>query len=212
MKNTIYIISLLFIYLNCSSAKTSTQKSDIKAIVENRQLNILYRGVQNNLNIDIPQSDSIQVSGTGVKKEAKNRYSIIPTTGSTLEITITGFMRREVFIEKRKFRILNIGRPYASINNQTKQINLTTKELANSKINYFIPQLVYELPKVGKFGYQINQEESLINYGEEFSQSAKEKIFKMKPGDSMVIKELSLENERPNIDYKEVNPLIVIIE
>lgn len=212
MKKAIYYTSLLFIYLNCSPAKTSTKNSDIKAIVENKQLNILYRGVKNNLIIDIPQSDSIIVNGVGVKKEGKNIYSIIPTTGTILEITITGFIRGKVVVDKRKFRILNIGRPFASINNQTKQINLTTKELAHSKIKYFIPQLVYELPKVGKFRYQINQEKPLINYGAEFSQSVKDKIFKMKPDDSIVIDQLSLENEQPNIDYREVNPLKVIIE
>jgi hypothetical protein len=212
LKKTIYLILLLIICLNCSPTKTFTKESDIKAIVENRQLNILYRGVRNHLNIDIPQSDSIQVSGAGVKKEGKNRYSVVPTTGTTLEITISGFIRDKVVTDKRKFRILNIGRPFASINNQTIQINLTNEELALSKIKYFIPQLVYELPKVGKFHYQINQEESLINYGEEFNQSAKDRILKMKSGDSIVIDELSLENEQPNIDYKKVNALKVIIQ
>ena len=212
MKKPIYLTSLLLISLNCSPTKTFTKNSDNKAIVENRQLNILYRGVKNNLSIDIAQSDSIKVSGTGVKKEGENLYSITPTTGSILEITITGFIRGKVVVDRRKFRILNIGKPFASINNQTKQIKLTNKELAYSEIKYFIPQLVYELPKVGKFRYRINQEEPLINYSEEFSQSAKEKIFKMKPNDSIVIDQLSLENEQPNIDYKEVNPLKVIIE
>ncbi|WP_231433699.1 GldM family protein [Chryseobacterium sp. Leaf313] len=95
MKKTIYLILLLIICLNCSSTKTFTKKSDIKAIVENRQLNILYRGVQNHLNIDIPQSDSIQVSGAGVKKDGKNRYSIVPTTGTTLEIPFQGLLETE---------------------------------------------------------------------------------------------------------------------
>ncbi|GEM_PF-3525686 len=212
MKKKIYITTLLAICLNCSTIKTFTKKSDIKAIVENKQLNILYRGVQNHLNIDIPQSDSIQVSGAGVKKEGKNLYSIIPTTGTSLEITITGFIKDKIIADKRKFRILNIGRLFASINNQTILINLTNEELAHSKIKYFIPQLVYELPKVAKFHYRINQEETMVNYGEEFNHYVKEKIFKMKSGDSIIIDNLSFDNEQPNIDYKKANALKVIIQ
>lgn len=212
LKKTIYIILLLATYLNCSPTKTFTKNSDIKAIVENRQLNILYRGVKNHLKIDIPQADSIKVNGMGVKKEGENMYYIIPTTGSILEITITGYVKDKIITDERKFRILNIGRPFASINNQTIQINLTSEELALSKIKYFIPQLVYELPKVAKFHYQINQEEPLINYGEKFTQSAREKIFKMNAGDSIVIDELSFDNELPNVDYKKANALKVIIQ
>lgn len=214
MKKIIYFTIILYIFIDCSSRKhiSFSKDSNIKSVIENSQLNIVYRGIKNHLTIYVPKSDSIKVSGIGVKKESENNYSITPTIGTTLKITITGFFKGKEVIEKREFRIFKIDKPFASIGNRTGEITLSNKELADSKIEYFIPQFVYKLGKVGKFRYKINDEESVVNYGDEFNKSAKEKIFKMKSGDYMVIDELNFNPELQSVDLKKVTELKVLID
>lgn len=175
-------------------------------------MNIVYRGIKNYLTIYVPQSDSIKVSGIGVQKHSENNYSIVPSFGTSLEIEITGFFKGKEIIDKREFRILNIDQPFASIGNRIESITLLKEELVNSTIKYFIPQFVINLGKIGRFRYQINDEESEINYGEEFSKSTKERIYKMKSGDSIVIDDLHFNFEPPNVDLKKVTKLTVHIK
>ncbi len=203
---------ILLLYNSCASSKIITSDSNIKPIIENKQLNILYRGIKNYLTIYVPKSDSIKVDGMGVQKESENNYSITPSLGSSLEITITSFFNRKKVIDKREFRILNIDKPFASIGNRIELISLSKEELANSVIKYVIPQFVINLEKIGKFRYQINGGASEINYGEEFSTIAKEKIYKMKSGDSIVIDDLRFNLEPPNTDLKKMTELKVLIK
>ncbi len=172
----------------------------------------MYRGIKNHLTIYVPKSDSIKVSGPGVYKEGENKYSIVPGTGSSMAITITSFIEGKKITDKREFRILNINNPFTSINNKIEKITLSREELANSTIEYLIPQLVLKLGKVTKFRYQINEEEPMINYGDKFSRLVKEKIFNLKSGDHMIIDELSFGPELQSIDLKKVTQLKVYIK
>lgn len=181
-------------------------------MIENKELNIVYRGIKNHLTIYVPKSDSIKVSGSGVYKEEENKYYIVPSTGNTLQIKIISFNKAKQTVEKREFRILNIGKPFASIKNKTGKTTLSKEELATSTIEYFIPQFVMKLGKVGKFRYQINDEKPLVNYGNEFNKSVKEKIYNMKSGDVMIIDELNYNPELQSVDLKKVTELIVYIE
>jgi hypothetical protein len=160
----------------------------------------------------MPKSDSIKVSGPGVYKESENKYFITPGLGSSMEITITGFVKGKAITDKREYRILNINNPFASINNKIEKITLSKEELANSKIEYFIPQLVIKLGKVTKFRYQINEEEPMVNNSDKFNKSAKEKIFNLKSGDHIVIDELSSGPELQNVDLKRITELTVYIK
>lgn len=164
------------------------------------------------MRIYVPKSDSIKVSGLGVYKEEENKYYITPATGTSLEIKIISFLKGKETIEKREFRILNIQKTFASINNKTEKITLSNDELATSKIEYYIPQFVENLGKVGKFRYQINNEEAMVNYGNEFNKSVKEKIYNMKSGDVMIIDELNYNPELQNIGLKKVEELVVYIK
>ena len=213
LKNVISYISIFCVCIYCTPKKHRLFSKDFphKSIIENEKLNILYRGIKNYLTIYVPEADSIQVKGTGVFKEKKNEYYITPFTGTSLEITISSFTKGKVRTEKREFRILNIGSPFASINNKTGKIILSKEELATSKIEYYIPQFVIDLGKVRKFRYQINHEEPLINYGNKFNDSVKEKIYRMKSGDIMII-DLNFDLELETVDLKKITELEVHIE
>lgn len=198
----------------CTSKKhiSSSKDPSVKSVIENERLNILYRGIKNYLTIYVPQSDSITVSGLGVYKEGENKYSIAPSTGTSMEITIISFVKGKEIIEKREFRIVNLEKAFASIGNKIGKITLSKEELATSKIEYFIPQFVMKLGRVGKFRYQINDEEPTVNYGDEFNKSAKEKIYNMKSGDSMIIDNLNSNPELQNVDLKKVTELVIDIK
>ncbi|WP_343660389.1 hypothetical protein [Chryseobacterium sp.] len=213
MKKFIYYTFILSACVHCTSKKPlSSKDSNIKTIIENEKLNVVYRGIKNHLTIYVPKSDSIKVSGPGVYKESENKYSIVPGIGSSMTITITGFIRGKKITDKREFRILNINNPFTSINHKIEKITLSREELANSTIEYLIPQLVLKLGKVTKFRYQINEEEPMINYGDKFSRLVKEKIFNLKSGDYMIIDELSSGPELQNIDLKKATELKVYIK
>lgn len=214
MKKIIYYTLIFCVCSYCTPRKQISfpKDSNIKSIIENEKLNILYRGIKNHLTIYVPKSDSIKVNGPGVYKESESKYSIIPGIGSSMEITITGFIKDKAITEKREFRIVNINNPFASINNKIEKITLSKEELANSKIEYFIPQFIMELGKVAKFRYQINEEEPMVNYGDKFNKAAKEKIFNLKSGDYMIIDKLSYGLELQNIDLKKVTELKVYIK
>ncbi len=62
-----------------------------------------------------------------------------------------------------------------------------------------------------KFRYQINDEEPPINYGNKFNDSVKEKIYRMKSGDIMIIN-LNFNLELETVDLKKVKQLEVHIE
>ena len=214
MKKLIHYILIVFVCICCMPSKhiSSSKVSNNISIIENENLNIVYRGIKNHLKIYVSKSDSINVSGPGVYKEEENRYYIVPSTGNTLQIKIISFNKSKETVEKREFRILNIGKPFASINNKTGKIILTKEELATSTIEYYIPQFVGNLGKPGKFRYQINDEEPMVNYGAEFNKSVKDNIYNMKSGDVMIIDELNFNPEMQNIDLKKVTELTVYIE
>nr|WP_314493158.1 GldM family protein [uncultured Chryseobacterium sp.] len=205
-------IFLVCIYCTPTKHISYSKDSSIKSIIENEKLNIVYRGIKNLVTIYVPKSDSIKVIGAGIYKERENKYYIVPSTGNTLQIKIISFIKGKETVEKREFRILNIGKPFASINNKTDKITLSKDELAGSTIEYFIPQFVMKLGKVGKFRYQINDNEPMVNYGNEFNKPVKEKICNMKSGDVMIIDELNYNPELQSFDLKKVVELVVYIE
>lgn len=159
-------------------------------------------------------ADSIQVSGIGfqVQKVEENKYNITPGVGITLEIKINGYFKGKEVIEKRQFRILNIGIPHASIDYKIGKIKLSKQEVFESTIEVHFPQFIFETPIVKSFLYQINKEEPVIIYGNKFDKMAIEKIGKMKSGDSILIDNIKAFRELPTVDYSKIKELKVYIE
>ena len=215
-RKLILALFLLFFLLQCAPKKILfvSEKPKNKSIIENRQFDVVYRGLKNRMTIFVPGADSIQVSGIGfqVQKVEKNKYDITPGGGKSLEIEIIGFFESKEVIEKRQFRILNIGIPHASIDYKIGKIKLSKEEVLTSTIEVFFPQLIFEAPTVKSFLYQINEEEPVTIYGNKFDKMALEKIGKMKSGDSILIDNIKAFRELPNVDYSKIKELKVYIE
>ncbi|APY06833.1 hypothetical protein BWZ20_00325 [Winogradskyella sp. J14-2] len=213
MKQIILLIVVLS-FIHCAPKKTVGNPTNpkIKSIVENNKLNVVYRGIRNPLTIYVPNTDSIKVSGIGLHKIDNNEYYISPGQGLTMEITIVGYIKGQEIIDKREFRILDIQKPYASIHKYFGNVTLSKEKLASSKIKPHIPQFVLELPDVYSFEYQINNQKRLFNEGNTFNDVAKKQIYNLKKGDSVLIDNVKLVTDRPNVDRAKIIELKVYIE
>ncbi|MBW8362706.1 MAG: hypothetical protein K0M56_11040 [Kaistella sp.] len=210
--------ALLLIILICCIQCTIGQsvkpdgKTEVKSIIENKMLNIVYRGIRNRLTIYMPNMDSIKVTGRDIHKVGENEYYIAPTLGLTTEILVTGYHNGKQFTDRREFRILNIQKSYVSIHEDYGNVRLSKEELAASKIKIHIPQLVIALSEVESFEYKINKHDWIINEGAEFGHFAKEQILNLTKGDSVVIDKIKLVTDQPNIDRKKSIELKVYIK
>ena len=213
MKN-LFILIIFMSFTQCTTKKPTNElkNSNIKTIIENENLNVVYRGIRNPLTIYVPNADSIKVSGLGIGQTDENKYYIAPGLGTKAEITVIGYINGEELIDKRQFRILDIEKPYASINNNYGKITLSKDELANSIIKAHIPQFIIELPEILSFEYTINEQQTLINNGNEFNNIAKEQIYNLRNGDSMVIDNVKLVTDKPNIDRAKIIELRIYVE
>ena len=210
----LYLLLIFLSFIQCASKKnvSESKNSNLKSIIENEKLNIIYRGIRNPLTIYFPNADSIQVNGLGVQKTDENKYYIAPGSGTKVEITVIGFINGEELMDKREFRILDIQKPYASIHNSYGKITLSKDKLANATIKVHVPQFVLELPEIESFQYQINKEQSSINSGNNFSELVKKKIQNLKKGDSLLIDNIKLITDKSNIDRAKISELKIYIE
>jgi len=93
----IFILFILSSLIQCAPKKIigDSKNSNIKSIIENENLNVVYRGIRNPLTIYFPKADSIKVSGIGVYKTEESKYYLVPGLGTKVEITIIGYINGE---------------------------------------------------------------------------------------------------------------------
>ena len=208
MKKIVLLILTILVCTGCSPRKnfSNSKVSEIKSIIEYKQFNIIYRGLENRMTIFVPGADSIKVSGIGIsttdstkvfemriKKFDENIYGFTPGRGDKMLMSIFSFLNGKESFEKREFRIFNIQSPYTSINGQIIQIKMSKESLAQSKIEMLIPQLIFEMPKVKNFSFKINDGESYFVERNLFDLTAKEKILNLKIGDVVLIYDVQID-------------------
>lgn len=210
----VFFFIILIGCIQCTIRKpvVESKKTEVVSVVENKKLNVVYRGIRNPITVYMPNVDSIKVTGPGVHKVNENEYYISPGQGLKTEILIIGYIDGQEIVDKREFRILGIQEFYASIHKYFGNIKLSKEELADSKIKIHIPQFVMELPDVESFEYKINKENSLSNKGDTFSDFAKAQIYNLKKGDSVLIDNIKLVTDYPNVDRARIIELKVYIE
>ena len=176
----LFLILLSCVQCTVKNNFTGLKQGQIKSIVENKKLNVVYRGIRNPLTIYMPYADSIKVTGLGLHKDKDSEYYIAPGSGLKTEIFIIGYINGREIIDKREFRILDIQEAYASIHKYFGKVKLSKEELSDSKIEIHIPQFIVELPDVASFKYEINNKEPGQNEGNTFGNLAKHQINNLK--------------------------------
>lgn len=208
----LFLILLSCVQCTVKNNFTGLKQGQIKSIVENKKLNVVYRGIRNPLTIYMPYTDSIKVTGLGLHKVKDYEYYIAPGSGLKTEILIIGYINGREIIDKREFRILGIQEAYASIHKYFGKVKLSKEKLSDSKIEIHIPQFIVETPDVASFKYQINNWEPLQNEGNSFDNLAKHHINNLKKGDSITIDNVKLVTDNPNEYRARVIELKIYIE
>lgn len=118
MKKIIFLFTLFFSFSFYAQNNTlSIVKHTDKDIVIPKNLKLVFRGIENELYIDVPNAKSFEVSGNGITKKSKNTYNLNPGAGleTTLQVDIV-LKNNKKITEKHVFRIRNINSVLSTFN------------------------------------------------------------------------------------------------
>lgn len=236
MKSFISSICLLFLINSCKSSLTkaeliqennilkerileleSTNNQDLKAAVELKKMNVVYRGLNNPIYISKPNAVSFEASAPGLKKiDSLGNYKFSPGRGRTVDIIIKSKLNNgDTLTEKKTLRIKDIGLIYITVNNigcGTKCIvQLTKEELMNIKVGVKAIDFLFDW-KLKVNGFKIHFQDNSYNIeGNLIDNQTKHKIKNLKKGDRVIIYDIKSKIQKGGTHIRYKNPAPVII-
>lgn len=121
MKKFLLIFCLLFCQFLLAQNDTVLVSKPKIGVISVDKLNVVYRGIQNPISIAVPNAKSFKVSGLGVKEE-NGKYYISPGQGNEVIITLEIILENDSkVVEEHVFRIKNLKKHIARINNKNCQ-------------------------------------------------------------------------------------------
>jgi len=141
MKSKLLVLFVLFsASFYGQSAMLSSIKHTESDFVIPKDLKVVYRGIENELVIEVPNSKSFEVSGNGIQKRDKNLYTLNPGAGLETTITIDIVLKNNKRIkENHVFKIRNIPNAVSSINHKKGLVKFSKNQLKNAVVNVTIP-------------------------------------------------------------------------
>lgn len=141
MQKKISLLLLFFLFLFYAQNDTiSVVRHSDDDLVIPKKAKVVFRGIKNELIIDVPNCKSFKASGAGLSLISKNLYNLNPGAGTEAMITIDIVLKNnEKRTEKHKFEIKNIKNLVSSINSLSTNIKISKKQLENSLIKVEIP-------------------------------------------------------------------------
>lgn len=135
MKRIIIVFSLL------SSLSFYGQNDTISVVrhtdndfVIPKELKLVYRGIPNEIFIDVPKAKSFEVSGNGITKVSNNIYKLIPGAGLETVVSVDIVLKDNKKVsEKHVFKIRNVRTPITCFNfsNKDSIISLQKQQIKN---------------------------------------------------------------------------------
>lgn len=178
---------------------------------------IVYRGLINEVSIEVPNSKSFDVEGLGVSRKEKNIFIINPSYGNEVIITISGILKNgKKFSKKSKFKIRNIPLIEAKINNLNYdvqfRVRLQKRNLLNAVIKSgFADKNLGVKSEIKSFELKIPDYSSILIYGNRIKESDYNKfINRIKIGDEIVISNIKFITNS-NANFCKINPIIIEI-
>lgn len=106
-----------------------------------KNIKVVFRGIPNELFINVPDVKSFKVSGNGISKKSKNIYYLNPRAGNEVIISIEIVLNtNKIKSEKHIFKIRNLPSPVSTINyNKEGYIKMLKNQLKNAIIDIIIP-------------------------------------------------------------------------
>jgi hypothetical protein len=156
------------------------------------KLNVVYRGIQNPISIAIPNAKSFTVSGLGVKEE-NGKYYIAPGQGNEVIVTLEIILEDDSkLVEQHVFRIKNLKKHIARINNKNCQnciVLMTKEELKDAEISYYLEDFLYDFLnlKVTSFDLFVSNKKKFHIQGNKITDEVYNELIKLKKGKEILI-------------------------
>lgn len=201
------ILSLLFCQFLLAQNDTASVLKPKLGVISVDKLNVVYRGIQNPISIAVPNAKSFTVSGLGVKEE-NGKYYIVPGQGNEmvviLEITLEDDSK---IVEEHIFRIKNLRKHIARINNKNCQnciVLMKKEELKDAEITFYLEDFLYDFLnlKVTSFDLYISNKKKFHIEGDKITDEVYKEIAKLKKGKEILIY---------NIEFKLLSELNIFI-
>ncbi len=169
-----------------------------KDLIVPKQKKVLFRGVVNELEIEVPNSKSFKITGDYIKLVKDNIYSCFPGKGdnTTINIEIT-LKNNKKIIEKHVFEIRNLKRAITCFN-YTKAdtvLRFPKKSFKDGKVTVISPDKNFDLKiKVIRFSLKIPGRNSIIVNGDTIDEKTYQDIIKYSfKGNQIIISDIKVQ-------------------
>ena len=196
MRNFLIVVFLFFSFSFYGQNDTLSvvRHTDNDPVVP-KDLKVVYRGILNELFIDVPDSKSFTVFGNGITKESSNIYKINPQSGNEVIVTVDIVLKNNKKVtEKHVYSIKKIGSLVSTINGKSGLVRMQKAHFKDAKIKViFEDKNLSFLSNVTAFSLKIPGLPSIVVTGNKIDQRAYESILnKASIGDQIVISDIKL--------------------
>lgn len=173
---------------------------------------VVFRGIKNEMLIDVPNCKSFTATADGLKMISKNLYNLSPGAGSEVIITIDIILKNnKKKVEKHVFEIRNIKRPITCFNyiRGDSIIRVQKSQFKNAKIRIISADKNFNLTlTVIQFALKIPGRNVIVVNGDKIDDEAFEKINKYASKyDEIVISDIKIKTFFNGCIL--VNPMII---
>ena len=135
MKNYCFILLLFTLSFYAQNDTISIIKHTDKDIVVNKESKIVYRGMPNDLYINVPNCKSFTATADGLKKITNTNYILSPKAGNEVIISIDIVLKSgKKITEKHLLVIKNISSFITSINGRNGFVRMQKTQLKDAII------------------------------------------------------------------------------
>ena len=192
MKKFLLLFCLLLCQILLAQNDTVIVSKPKIGVISVDKLNVVYRGIQNPISIAIPNAKSFTVSGLGVKEE-NGKYYIAPGQGNEVIVTLEIILEDDSkLVEQHVFRIKNLKKHIARINNKNCQnciVLMKKEELKEAEISYYLEDFLYDFLnlKVTSFDLFISNKKKFHIQGNKITDEVYNELIKLKKGKEILI-------------------------
>jgi hypothetical protein len=217
MKNYCFILLLFTLSFYAQNDTISIIKHTDKDIVVNKESKIVYRGMPNDLYINVPNCKSFTVTAEGLKKITNTNYILSPKAGNEVIISIDIVLKNgKKITEKHLFAIKNISSFVTSINGRNGLVRMQKTQLKDAiiKVSFEDKNLSFS-NKITGFILRIPNMPAIEVIGNKIDKYTYEKILKnTSHGDVITISDIKFivleESMKGGMCFKR-NPIVVEI-
>lgn len=179
-----------------------------------KNLKVVFRGIKNELLIDVPNCKSFVATGEGLTLVSKNIYNLNPKSGNEVTISIAIVLKNNKKItEKHIFEIRNIKRPVTCFNYTRGDtiIRAQKSQFKNATIRVISADKNFNMIfNVIKFSVKIPGQNSIEVFGDKIDERTFEKISKYATKyDQITISDINTKITPPFLGCVLIGPMLI---